>query len=69
LQCLQIVCNYKRVFGIFNKVVYDTTDFAPVIDVLRKVLLVSVAHVSVATVETLERSLKCDKFLNEREMP
>ena len=62
LRYLQSACNYKRVFRIFNQILCDTTDFAPMIDVLHKVLLAPVADVSVGTVETSERSSKCDTF-------
>jgi hypothetical protein len=52
----------KRVVEIFNKILYDTTDFDPMIDVLCNVTLTLVAHVLVETVETSDISLKCDTF-------
>jgi len=68
LRYLQSASDYKRVFGIFNKIFYDTTDFATTIDVLRKVLWTTVPHVSVTTVEMSDRSLKCDIFYNRSVM-
>jgi len=62
LRYLQSACDYKRAFGVFDKILYDTIDFATIIDVLHKALLTPVPHVSVATVETSDRSLKCDTF-------